>query len=91
MYLKYVLICCLCFSFLSKAQNNLVIVDENGQKFFLFVDGKQVNDSAQAEVKVLNIYDDTCRIMALFADKSIPEFSAKIYLELGSLSSTLGS
>lgn len=86
MYLKWLFICFLCFSVLSNAQNNLVIVDENGQKFILLVDGKQVNDSAQAEVKVANIYDDTCRITVLFTDKNIPEFNAKIYLELGSRS-----
>jgi hypothetical protein len=73
-------ICLSLYSFLSTAQNNLIVLDENGREFFLFVDDKQINDSAQAEVKVRKIYEDTCRIKAVFTDKAISEFSGKVYL-----------
>ncbi len=78
---KCLFICLLGFTILSKAQNNLIILDETGQKFFLFIDGKQINDSAQSEVKATKIYDDTCRIKVLFHDKTLSEFSAKVFLE----------
>ena len=80
MCIKYLFIYLILCSFLSTAQNNLLVLDENGKKFFLFVDDKQINDSAQAEVKAAKIYDDTCRIKAIFSDKTIPEFSGKVYL-----------
>lgn len=80
MRLKCLLICLFVFSFLAKAQNNLIILDENGQKFFLFIDDKHINDSAQAEVKATKLYDDTCGIKAVFYDKTIPEFTAKVFL-----------
>lgn len=73
-------ICSLFLSFLSTAQNNLIVLDENGQKFFLFIEGKQVNDSAQTEVKAPRIYEDTFSIKAVFQDKKIPDFTGKIYM-----------
>jgi len=73
-------------SSLSTAQNNLIILDENGQEFFLFIDGKQINDSVQAEVQATNIYDDTCNVKILFHDTTIPSFSAKVFLELNAKS-----
>ncbi|HWY37302.1 MAG TPA: DUF4476 domain-containing protein [Bacteroidia bacterium] len=73
-------ICLLIISFLSIAQNNLIVWDENGQKFFLFVDDRQINDSAQTEVKAVKIYDDTCRIRAVFHDRSIAPVTFRVFL-----------
>ena len=64
-----------------KAQNNLIIMDEDGRKFFLFIDDKQINDSAQSEVKATKIYDDTCIIRAVYQNKNIATFIGKAYLE----------
>src|ERR1700745_2106737 len=80
MRVKCLFICLVFASFFSTAQNNLIILDEIGQKFFLFVDDKKINDSAQIEVKASKIYDDTCRIKAVFYDKTIPDFSSKVFL-----------
>jgi hypothetical protein len=80
MRLKGLFICLVISSFFSTAQNNLIVFDENGENFFLFVDNKQINDSAQTEVEVSKIYDDTCRIKAIFHNKTIPEFSGKVFL-----------
>ncbi|MGZ3861811.1 MAG: DUF4476 domain-containing protein [Bacteroidia bacterium] len=73
-------ICSLFLSFLSTAQNNLIVLDENGEKFFLFIEGKQVNDSAQTEVKAIKIYEDTFSIKAVFHDKNIPAFTGKVFM-----------
>src|ERR1700745_3451147 len=80
MRLKGLFIYLVISSFFSTAQNNLIVFDENGENFFLFVDDKRVNDSAQTEVNAAGIYDDTCRIKAVFQNKNIPEFSEKVFL-----------
>ena len=77
---KNLFICLLVFTVYCKAQNNLIVWDENGQKFLLFVDDKQINDSAQSEVKASKIYDDTCHIKAVFQNKNNPDFNAKVFL-----------
>ncbi len=80
MRLKWLFIYLVSITAFVTAQNNLIVLSENGQKFLLFVDDKQINDSAQANVKVRKIYDDTCRIKVVFLDKSISDFSAKVFL-----------
>lgn len=81
MILRLFFISCLLLTYTAvKSQNNLIVIDENGQRFFLFVNDKQVNDSAQSIVEAMKIYDDSCRIRAVFANKEIPDFTSQVYL-----------
>jgi hypothetical protein len=80
MRVKSLFICLVISSFFSTAQNNLIVFDENGENFFLFVDDKQINDSAQTEINAAGIYEDTCHIKAVFQNKNVPEFSGKVFL-----------
>src|ERR1035437_768147 len=72
--LQFAVVFFIFISSFSTAQNNLIILDETGQTFFLFVNDKQINDSAQSEVQATKIYDDTCSIKVLFHDKTVPAF-----------------
>jgi hypothetical protein len=80
MIVRLFFICCFLRICIASAQNNLIVIDENGQKFFLFVNDQQINDSAQSTVEAMKTYDDSCRIKAVFADKKIPDFESKVYL-----------
>lgn len=64
------------------AQNNLIVLSEKGKGFLLFVDGKPMNDSSQVLVKAEGLYNDTCNIKLLFADKKLPSFEGKAYLTI---------
>lgn len=65
------------------AQNNLIVLTEKGALFTLFVNDKQVNDSAQSVVESDQLFDDTCAIRMVFADKNISTFGGTVFLTEG--------
>lgn len=64
----------------SVAQNDLILLTGNGAFFTLFVNGQQVNDSAQSVVLARGIADDTCTVKLIFSEGAIQPFSARILL-----------
>jgi len=67
------------------AQNNLIVLTEKGMKFQLFVNEGLVNDSAQSVVKAQKIYEDTCSVKMIFADKQVPAFSSSVFLTVSGM------
>jgi len=67
------------------AQNNLILLTERGSKFQLFVNDNLVNDSAQSVVKAQKIYEDTCSVKMIFADKQVPAFSSTVFLTVSGM------
>lgn len=64
------------------AQNNLIVLTEKGSLFTLFVNDKQINDSAQSVAEARNIYEDSCMVKLVFADKALPAFTGSAFLTI---------
>jgi len=79
MFIRILLVLSFCVSGLLKAQNNLVLLTESGEKFWLYLNDQKINDSAQSIVKVSKIWDDTCRLKVVYTDKKLSDFSATAY------------
>ena len=79
MFIRILLVLPFCLSGLLKAQNNLILLAESGEKFWLYLNEQKINDSAQSIVKATKILDDTCRVKVVYADKNLTDFSAKAY------------
>jgi hypothetical protein len=62
------------------AQNTLIVLTEKGSLFTLFVNDKQINDSAQSLVEAEPLYDDSCPVKMVFADKNLSTFGATVFL-----------
>ena len=77
MFIRILLVLPFCVSSLLKAQNNLILLTERGDLFWLYVNEQKINDSAQSIVKATKIWDDTCSIKVVYADKNLSDFSAK--------------
>ncbi|NQX91092.1 MAG: hypothetical protein HRT74_02955, partial [Flavobacteriales bacterium] len=67
------------------AQNNigLTLFSENGERFILYVNGEQINDEAQANVKVMDISADMIQARVDFEDGSLNDFSSNVMLHPG--------
>ncbi|HXU26770.1 MAG TPA: DUF4476 domain-containing protein [Bacteroidia bacterium] len=79
MFIRILLVLSFCISGLLKAQNSLVLLTESGEKFWLYLNDQKINDSAQSIVKATKIWDDTCRLKVVYADKKLADFSATAY------------
>lgn len=79
MLVRILLVISFCVSGLLKAQNNLVLLTESGEKFWLYINGQKINDSAQSIVKTTKILDDTCRLNLVYTNKNLSDFNAKAY------------
>jgi predicted HAD superfamily Cof-like phosphohydrolase len=65
------------------AQNTLIVLTEKGSLFTLYVNDKQVNDSAQSVVEAGPLYDDSCGLKMIFADKNLSTFGTTVFLTVG--------
>jgi hypothetical protein len=79
MFIRILLVLAFCLSGLLKAQNNLILLSENAAPFWLYINEQKINDSAQSIVKATKIWDDTCRVKVIYADKNLTDFSARAY------------
>jgi hypothetical protein len=79
MFIRILLVLLFYISGLLKAQNNLILLTESGENFWLYVNDQKINDSAQSIVKATKIWDDTCRLKIVYADKKLNDFSARAY------------
>jgi hypothetical protein len=51
---------------------------ENGEKFWVFMDGKQINDEAMSRVEYVKMDNETAFVKIRFEDRSIPEIEKRI-------------
>ncbi|MEO8761900.1 MAG: DUF4476 domain-containing protein [Bacteroidia bacterium] len=58
----------------------MIIISENGDQFYLYVNDHKINDSAQSIVKAVKVLNDTSTVKIVFIDKKLSDFNAKIYL-----------
>jgi len=80
MFVRIFLVISFCVIGLLNAQNNLIVLNENGEPFYLYVNDYKINDSLQSIVKAVKIVKDTCYIKVVYTDKKIVDFNAKVYL-----------
>jgi len=62
-----------------KAQNNLVVFSENGEKFFLIINGVKQNLEAETNVKVTDLIQPNYKAKIVFEDKSKGVVDQNIY------------
>ncbi len=66
-----------------KAQNNLVVFSENGEKFFLIINGVKQNLESETNVKVVDLIQPTYKAKIVFEDKSKGVVDQNIYFMQG--------
>ena len=66
-----------------KAQNNLVVFSENGEKFFLFVNGVKQNIEAETNVKVVDLIQPNYKTKIVFEDKAKGVVDQNVYFMQG--------
>ncbi len=66
-----------------KAQNNLVVFTENGERFFLVVNGIKQNIEAETNVKVTDLIQPQYKVKVVFADKAKGVVDQNIWLMNG--------
>lgn len=62
------------------AQNNLIVVNENGDPFILYINEQKLNDSPQSIVKTTKIIHDTCRLKITYLAKNLHDLNQTVYL-----------
>lgn len=63
-----------------KAQNNMVVFSENGEKFFLIVNGVKQNIEAETNVKVTDLIQPQYKVKVVFEDKTKGVVDQNIFL-----------
>jgi hypothetical protein len=66
-----------------KAQNNLVVFSENGEKFFLIINGVKQNLEAETNVKVVDLIQPNYKAKIVFEDKAKGIVDQNIYFMQG--------
>ena len=80
MFTRIFLIIIFCTTSFLKAQNKLIVVSENGEPFWLYINEQKVNDSAQVIVKSGKLMDDSCRVTISFFDKKLSNINTSVVL-----------
>ncbi len=80
MSVRILIVLIFCLTGILKAQNNLTIVGENGEPFWLYLNEHKVNDSAQAIVTAKEVSRDTCNVRVTYQNPKVSTVSAKVYL-----------
>lgn len=71
----------LSFGALVHAQNDLVVFSDNGEKFYLYVNGVRQNSTPETNVRVTNINHSEVRVKVVFEDnKKIPDLTTNAFL-----------
>lgn len=80
MYTKLLSFFLLFISFVATSQisHDLEIYAEGGEKFFLTINGRQMNEEAMSNIQVLNTDKDYIHIKIRFEDTAIPEIEKKM-------------
>lgn len=67
-------------AFCAKAQNNLVLFSENGEKFHLYLNGVKQNLDPETNVKVIDLIHPTYKLKIVFEDKAKGIVDQTVYL-----------
>lgn len=59
--------------------STITIFTQDGEKFWLVVDGEKINKDPQTKVKVENLTMHTCKFKVLFQDPNIPAIDQTMY------------
>ncbi len=71
-------------SFASIAQNsNLVLFSEQGERFFVVLNGIRQNSKSETNVKVTDLNQPSYKLKVIFDDKTIPDLDKNVFLEPG--------
>lgn len=68
----------LCFSSNAQISHDLEVYSEAGEKFFLTINGRQMNEEAMSNIQVLNTDKDYVHLKIRFEDPAIPEIEKKM-------------
>jgi hypothetical protein len=82
--MKNIVICLMVImGFQLKTQNNLVVFSENGEPFYLIVNGVKQNIDPQTNVKVMDLIQPMYKVKVIFSEKGKGEISQNVYLADG--------
>ncbi|HNR21259.1 MAG TPA: DUF4476 domain-containing protein [Bacteroidia bacterium] len=74
----------LLFITMAKAQTaNAVLFTENGERFYVILNGLRMNDQAQTNVKLTELTADWYKMKVIFEDKTLGEENFNLALSLG--------
>lgn len=63
--------------------SNLVLFSEQGEKFFVVLNGIRQNSKPETNVKVTDLNQPTYKVKVIFDDKTIPDLDKNVFLEPG--------
>ena len=78
----------MCSVAMAQSVGALTIFSENGEKFFLILDGQRQNNVAQTNVRVEGLNHPNYTAKIIFEDKSLPEISRN-YLAIEDVNKTM--
>jgi hypothetical protein len=67
----------------AQQNNNLVMFTENGEKFYLILNGVKQNAVSETNVKVTGLNNANYKAKVIFEDKNIPDLDQNIYMMYG--------
>ncbi|MBL4752053.1 MAG: DUF4476 domain-containing protein [Flavobacteriales bacterium] len=76
------ILCSLLFNVSGFTQNtyNAIVFTENGEKFWVIMNGVRQNETAETNVKILGLNAPSYRFKIIFQDAGIPDLDKNIYL-----------
>lgn len=77
---KILLFATLFAAWVTTAQNNLVVFSENGEKFFLLVNGVKQNITPETNVKVTDLIHPQYKVKVMFEDKAKGIIDQTVYM-----------
>ena len=80
---KLLLLLIISSSIFAKAQNNLVIFSEQGEQFYVVLNGIKQNAKPETNVKVTGLMQPMVTTKVIFADGKTPDLDQKVYLMSG--------
>jgi len=70
-------------SIILKAQNDLVVFSEQGEQFYVVINGVKQNVKPETNVKVTGLKQQTVKAKIIFADGKTPDLDQTVYLMSG--------
>lgn len=70
-------------SFAFAQNSNLVLFSDQGERFFVILNGIRQNSKAETNVKVTDLNQPSYKLKVIFEDKGIPDLDKNVFLEAG--------
>ena len=71
------------FKLFAQQNNNLVIFSENGEKFWVILNGIKQNNSSETNVKVTGLIQPQYKVKVIFENKNIPDVNQNVFMSDG--------